>query len=87
MLSLDAAIALGGGKQPLNEWRPSSAKLILFENRCGSIPRWGGGGVKVGGGGGGAFMWNTGQVGGWTLAQTWALTRENTVYNLVLIKF
>ena len=63
MLSLDAAIALGGGKQPLNERRPISAKLILFENWCGSIPRWrGGGGGNVGGGG--AFMWNTGQVGG-----------------------
>ena len=31
------------------------------------------------GGGGGASMWNTGQVGGGRLAQTWALTRENTV--------
>ena len=44
MLSLDAAIALGGGKQPLNERRPSLAKLISFENQCGSIPRWRGGG-------------------------------------------
>ena len=53
MLSLDGAITLGGRKQPLNERRPSSAKVILFENRCGSIPRWrGGGGVNVEGGGG-----------------------------------
>ena len=44
MLSLETAIAVGGGKQPLNERRPSLAKFILFENRCGSISRWRGGG-------------------------------------------
>ena len=61
MLSLDAANALGGGKQPLNERRPSLATLISFENRRGSIPKLRGG-VNVWGVG--ALMWNTGQVGG-----------------------
>ena len=31
MLSLDGAIALGGRKQPLNERRPSSAKVIYVK--------------------------------------------------------
>ena len=44
---LDAAIALGGGKQPLNERRPSSAKLI---SKTGVDPS------PDGGGGGGALM-------------------------------
>ena len=79
MLSLDGAITLGGRKQPLNERRPSSAKVILFENRCGSIPRWGGGGCVNVEGGGGVYVkyWPS---GGWALARTGALTRENTVY-------
>ena len=70
MLSLDAAIVLGGGKQPLNERRPSLAKLTSFENRCGSIPRWRGGGhlcEKL-------AKW------GWAFTQTGALTRADTVY-------
>ena len=54
MLSLDAAIAPGGGKQPLNERRPSSASS--FCSKTGVDPSPDGGGVNVGGGGGGAFM-------------------------------
>ena len=44
-----------GGKQPLNEWRPSWAKLISLENWCGSIPKWREG-VNVGGEGGGVYV-------------------------------
>ena len=57
MLSLDAAIALGGAKQPLNERRSSSASS--FCSRTGVDPSPGGGGVFMGGGGG-AFMRNSG---------------------------
>ena len=39
------SIALGGGKQPLNEWRPSSAKLNHFVKKPVWIhPQMGGGG-------------------------------------------
>ena len=67
MLSLDAAIALGGGKQPINERRPSS-----FCSKTGVDP-------SPDGGGGGVYVkyWPS---GGWALAHTGALTRENTVY-------
>ena len=58
MLSLDAAIALGGAKQPLNERRPSSASS--FCSRTGVDPSPDGGGGGVYGGGGGAFMRNSG---------------------------
>ena len=41
MLSLDAAIALGGAKQPLDERRPSSASSFCSKTGGGG----GGGGV------------------------------------------
>ena len=55
MLSLDAAITLGGGKQPLNERRPSSASSFCSKTGVDPSPD---------GGGGGAFMRNSGLVGG-----------------------
>ena len=72
MLSLDASIALGGGKQPLIERRPSLAKLIKFENRYGSIPRW-----RRGGGG---RLCEILAKWGWAFTQTGALTRVDTVH-------
>ena len=51
MLSLDAAIALGGGKQPLNERRPSSASSFCLKTGVDPSPD-GGGGVYGWGGGG-----------------------------------
>ena len=66
MLSLDAAITLGGGKQPLNERR-----LSLFRLKTGvdSSPDGGGGGVYV-------KYWPS---GGWAFTQTGASTRADTV--------
>ena len=43
MLSLDAAIALGGGKQPLNERRPSSASSFCSKTGVDPSPDGGGG--------------------------------------------
>ena len=55
MLSLDAAIALGGGKQPLNERRPSSSSSFCSKTGVDPSPDGGGGGGAYGGGGGGCF--------------------------------
>ena len=47
MLSLDAAITLGGGKQPLNE-RPSSASSFCSKTGVDPSPDlWGGGGGRL----------------------------------------
>ena len=65
MLSLDAAIALGGAKQPLNERRPSSASSFCSKTGVDPSPDgggrlWRGGGGGRLWGGGGAFMHNSG---------------------------
>ena len=70
MLSLDAAITLGGGKQPLNETKTQFGQAHFIRKPMWIHPQMGGGG--------GVYVkyWPS---GGWAFIQTGALTRADTV--------